>query len=171
MKPPIFEPAVFDGRYRYWLDRDLGSGNETYVWIGKNPSKANDVRNDSSVSRVMRRAKEKGFGKLVVVNLYAYVSPDPRRLLDSFLDARGPIGPRNLDYIDKALQEADCVLLGWGAAYIGPKHEANVLGMVREAGKPTYCLGLTMKGSPVHPGRMSTDTQTVPFWKLMKISS
>ena len=107
MKPVIFKPAVFNGKYRYWLDRDLESGKGTYVWIGKNPSKADDDRNDGSVSRVMKRAKNNGFRKLVVVNLYAYVSTAPKELLDSWINANGPVGPKNLEYLQKALDEAD----------------------------------------------------------------
>jgi hypothetical protein len=158
--------AVFsdDRRYRYRLERDLGSGNGTYVWIGKNPSKADETQNDNSVSRVMQRAKEAGFRKFVVLNLYSYVSTDPRGLLDSWADAEGPVGPDNLWHIAECLKDADYVLVAWGSHYVGPRHAARVLGMIREAGKVAYCLGHTDDGSPVHPARLRASTAPVPFF-------
>ncbi len=157
--------AVFsdDRRYRYQLDRDLGSGQGTYVWIGKNPSKADETQNDNSVTRVMKRAKEAGFRKFVVVNLYSYVSTDPRGLLDSWADAEGPVGPDNLRHIAEVLEDADFVLIAWGSDYVGPKHAARVLDMIREAGKVPHCLGHTNDGSPVHPARLPADTEPVPW--------
>ena len=156
--------AVFsdDRKYRYRLDRDLGSGHGTYVWIGKNPSKADETQNDNSVSRIMNRAEAEGFRKFVVVNLYGYVSTDPRGLLDSWLHADGPVGPHNLRHIRAALKEADYVLVAWGSAYIGPEHAARVLTIIRKAHKVPHCLGLTADGSPVHPARLRKDTPAVP---------
>ena len=152
-----------DRKYRYWLDRDFGSGQGTYVWIGKNPSKADKTQNDNSVSRVMKRAREAGFRRFVVVNLYGYVSTDPRGLLDSWLDAEGPVGPDNLIYISKAMDEADFVLVAWGSAYIGPKHATKVLDVIRKVGMTPHCLGLTDDGSPVHPARLAADTPAIPW--------
>lgn len=152
-----------DRIYRYRLDRDLGAGQGTYVWIGKNPSKADETRNDNSVSRVMSRAKGAGFRKFVVMNLYSYVSTDPRGLLDSWMEANGPVGPDNLRHIADVLAEADFVLAAWGSDYVGPKHAARVFDMIREAGKVPHCLGLTADGAPVHPARLSADTEPVPW--------
>lgn len=157
--------AVFsdDRKYRYRLDRDLGSGDGTYVWIGKNPSKADETRDDNSVSRVMKRAKEAGFRRFVVLNLYGYVSTDPRDLLDSWLDAEGPVGPDNLSHVAGALDEADFVLAAWGSHYIGPKHAARVCDMIRERSLTPHCLGITNDGSPVHPARLAANTPAIPW--------
>jgi hypothetical protein len=162
--------AVFseDRKYRYRLDRDLASGEGTYVWIGKNPSMADETRDDNSVSRVMNRAREAGFRKFVVVNLYAYVSTDPRGLLDSWEDAEGPLGPDNLSTIAEVLEEADYVLCAWGSEYIGPKQAARVLDMIGKAALTPHCLGLTDDGSPVHPARLRADTTAIA-WDQEKV--
>jgi hypothetical protein len=157
-------PAVFDGPYRYRLYRDLGSGDGTFVWVGKNPSLADQKRNDSSVSRVMKRAKALGYRHFVVVNLYAYVSQNPSAMLDSWLDAEGPVGPKNVDYIDEAVREADYVLIAWGHDFVGPRHAQAMLDrIVTLGGRKVHCLGIGKKGSPKHPGRLAADTPATPW--------
>jgi ribonuclease HI len=129
---------------------------------------ADETRDDNSVSRVMNRAREAGFRKFVVVNLYAYVSTDPRGLLDSWEDADGPLGPDNLSTIAEVLEEADYVLCAWGSEYIGPKQAARVLDMIGKAALTPHCLGLTDDGSPVHPARLRADTTAIA-WDQEKV--
>lgn len=160
------KPAIFsdDRKYRYRLYRDLGSGNGTFVWVGKNPSDADEEKNDSSVTRVRKRAAALGYRHFVVVNLYAYVSKDPRGLLDSSRDADGPVGRHNLKFIKEAVREADYVLVAWGHDYVGPMHAEEVLEEILAlGGDKLYRLGIGRHGSPIHPGRCRADARAVPW--------
>jgi len=151
-----------DRKYRYTLVRDLGPGpNGTYVFIGKNPAKATEDPkvNDGTITRVMTRARDAGYSRLIGLNIYAWVSPDPRGLLC----AGDPIGPENLSTIKKALREADYILCGWGWAYVWPPHAAEVEKIVRASGKPAFCLGKFKDGTPFHPVRQPYSVEPIPF--------
>ena len=74
--------ATFDrsGRYRYRLWRQWDSALPTVAYIMLNPSTADETANDPTMRACIRIAKLSGFGGMEVVNLFAYRTPDPRRL-------------------------------------------------------------------------------------------
>ncbi len=124
-----------------------------------NPSKADEERNDPTISRCIGFAREWGFGILEVVNLFALMSTDPTALLK----AKDPIGPDNDAVIRAALEVADTVVLAWGNHALDHKQRAvAVTEMARDAAQP-YCLGLTLRGAPRHPLRLPRTTTPVPF--------
>jgi hypothetical protein len=71
--------AVFsaDGRYRYRLTRDLG-GKTTVTFIMLNPSTADANLDDPTIRRCKGFAKDWGYGRLIIVNLFAFRATDPR---------------------------------------------------------------------------------------------
>ena len=68
------------GQYRYRLGRQWGPG-QYLLFVMLNPSTADEVVNDPTVERCERRARLWGYDGLVVTNLFALVSTDPKGLL------------------------------------------------------------------------------------------
>ena len=96
-------------RYRYTLTREF-DGDSTCLFIMLNPSSADAVQDDPTIRRCIGFAKREGFGRLEVVNLYAFRSKSPSAL---FADL-DPVGPDNTGEIRKALGRADVVIVAWG---------------------------------------------------------
>ena len=96
--------------YRYMLWRQWGEG-KTICALMLNPSTADEVVNDPTVERLECRAKKlTGYGKLIVVNIFAYRATNP----ESMKRAIDPIGPENDQTILNAIRQSEIVICGWG---------------------------------------------------------
>jgi hypothetical protein len=134
-------------QYRYALDRRWDDRVDPVAYVMLNPSTADEERNDPTVERCARRAAARGFGGLVVVNLFAWRSTDPRALTQ----VADPIGPDNDWYIAEACQRAGRVICAWGTDGRLLHRDAVVLDLIRAVGKLPYCLGVNADGTPKHP--------------------
>jgi hypothetical protein len=85
--------AVFSTcrRYRYVLRRIWDRSTPPAMFVGLNPSTADEVKDDPTVRRCIGYAKRWGFGGLIMTNIFAFRSTDPNALVE--LD--DPVGPRN----------------------------------------------------------------------------
>jgi hypothetical protein len=72
--PGVFSDALFSpcGKYRYWLTRTWDLSRPTIAVIGLNPSKADLQRDDNTVRKCQEFARNWGYGRLLMLNLYAY---------------------------------------------------------------------------------------------------
>ncbi|MBK8271403.1 MAG: DUF1643 domain-containing protein [Planctomycetes bacterium] len=61
------------------------------MFIGLNPSTADETQDDPTVRRCIRYAQSWGYGALCMTNIFAYRSTDPL-VMKRFDD---PIGPKN----------------------------------------------------------------------------
>ena len=59
------------GKYRYRLERVVGPGTKTCLFIMLNPSMADATNNDLTITRCISFAKASGCGRLLVGNLFA----------------------------------------------------------------------------------------------------
>jgi predicted RNA-binding Zn-ribbon protein involved in translation (DUF1610 family) len=92
-KPGIESNAVFseDRRYRYLLTRVWDKSLPALAMIGLNPSDANEKDDDRTSSKMIRLATKWGFGALIMGNLFAACSKDPKVMLKM----EDPVGPDN----------------------------------------------------------------------------
>jgi hypothetical protein len=113
-----------------------------------NPSKADEAKNDPTVSRCIKITREEGCTSLTVVNLFALVSTDPRNLLTH----KDPVGTLNDWSIFQAILDTysknGIVVAAWGAF---PIAESRVKIVFNRLTKIVYCLGQNKNGSPKHP--------------------
>jgi hypothetical protein len=130
--------------WRYSLMRELGPplGGGTVVFIGLNPSTADERRDDPTIRRCIGFARSWGFARLKVLNLFALRATKPAALLA----ADDPVGPENDSIIYEELGVADLVVCAWGAFPNGGR-SADVLQLVAAP----HCVGVTKNGSPRHP--------------------
>lgn len=157
--------AVFstDMVYRYELHRnwDVGFGDDRgkLNFIMLNPSTADERVNDPTVERCERRAKRMGFSGLVVTNLFALRSTDPKGLYKH----PEPIGGSLTDdYIGINAYESSMIILGWGAHGQYESRAKDVLALLAETPDITrklHVLDRTKAGFPKHPLYISNDTE------------
>jgi hypothetical protein len=129
--------------YRYTLFRKWSQGNNYAMFIGLNPSDANETRNDPTIIRCINFAKAWGYAGLCMTNLFGFCATNPKIMLGH----HDPVGPDN----DKALQAcaagAGVVVAAWGAH--GTHMDRNIL--VEKMIPDLHCLKLTKFGHPGHP--------------------
>ena len=146
-----------DGLYRYSLMRDIsplvGCGTCTFVML--NPSTADAAQDDPTIRRCMGFARTWGFGRLKVVNLYAYRATKPS---DLWL-ADDPIGPENDHVLSIAFGGSDLLIAAWGA-HAKRDRVAEILSWPV---RPRLCLGLTKSGAPRHPLYLRRDAVPRPL--------
>lgn len=151
--------AVFsiDRLYRYKLTRKLEGGKGTCVFIGLNPSTADETHDDPTIRRCVRFAQEWGYGRLVMLNLYAFRATDPKQM-KYVID---PVGPANMGYIIRETKDADFVVCAWGAN-ADPVHENYVMSLLPTA----YALGMTKGDHPRHPLYVAANTEPIKIiWR------
>jgi hypothetical protein len=130
--------------YRYHLWRIWGEGGRV-CWLMLNPSTADIVNNDPTITRCIRFSQLWGYGGLDVVNLYGYRSTDPKRLRL----VADPVGMENDRTIERVARDSALVICAWGAN--GGSRAAVVTRRLRMLGIKLHHIGVTSKGQPWHP--------------------
>jgi len=148
-------------RYRYMLLRRWGSPvSPRVLFIGLNPSTADEQRDDATIRREVRYAIEWGYGGLLKANLYGWRSTDPKGL---------KVPPNPVDHgcgmNDKIIamhaQRCELIVAAWGA-FSGIEHRAAAV--LKLLNRPVHCLGLSKDGAPLHPLRLSAARKPQLFW-------
>lgn len=145
-----------DGSYRYELGRLWDESLPCINFIMLNPSIADANIDDPTVARCMKRAEMWGFGKLLVTNIFALVSTDPKYLYLKHLD---PIGNgeskgghfRNNKALLKAWVESEIHVCAWGTHGALMNRGAEVKAMMLDLGIMPTVLKLSDDGHPYHP--------------------
>ena len=138
--------AIITGDYRYLLWREWNNSSKTISFIMLNPSRADAEVNDPTITRCINFAKSWGYGRLEVVNLFAYRTPHPSLLKQ----ATEPIGRDNDRYIIKSVEKSDRVILAWGNHGTWRKQDLYTLDLLKNHNH-LYSLGITKRGCPRHP--------------------
>ena len=119
-----------------------------YVIIMLNPSTADHEANDNTISVVITRAKQAGFGGILVVNAFAWRATEPSEMKK----AGKPVGIHNDHAIMLAISTQDSFLLcAWGppAAHLDRNKELRCL--IKKSGAKPHALKLSKNGEPEHP--------------------
>lgn len=145
-------------RYRYSLWRRWASdpNGRLAMFIGLNPSTADEINNDPTVRRCIRFSMDWGYDGLIMMNSHGFRSTDPKGL--KTID--DPAGPGNADALSRWSKKAALIIAAWGV-HCPYEHEQAVCNAV---GKTVHCLGRTKTGRPKHPLYLRADTKPEIFW-------
>jgi hypothetical protein len=128
------------------------------MFIGLNPSTADETQDDPTIRRCIGYAKAWGFGGIYMLNLFAYRTTDPAKLAL----VHDPIGPKNDEFLQMYLTPAGLNIACWGN---GGKLMNRGRVVVELLGKDNLaCLGTTKSGEPKHPLYQKKDLQPIYFW-------
>jgi len=155
-----YRGAIFsqNRHYRYVLWRVWNPTKPWLSYTGLNPSKANAMLDDPTVTVMMARGAREGFGAVWFTNLYGYVSSDPKILL---LDLPDFVG-ENDDYLEAVVGLTQRHLIGWGAFSAAARRSEAVLKIIPEP----YCLGVNKGGQPKHPLYVPYKEMMRPYQKI-----
>ena len=133
-----------------------------------NPSTANEVDNDPTVERQIKRVRmwpKIGFnfvvGGLEVANAFAYRETDSDKLAPLHASGFDLVGKHNDAMIIEAARRASVVVCGWGKpGSLGGRDKA-VLQLLNDNGVKPFALKLNQDGTPTHP--LFVAYKTVPI--------
>ena len=130
-------------RYRYALWRIWDESKPYALFIGLNPSTADETEDDPTIKRCVNYSKSWGFGGLCMVNLFAFRATKPRDMMAS----EDPVGSDNDIWIKQLASDAGVIVAAWGndGAYMG--RSKKVKGMIPNL----KCLKTNKSGEPAHP--------------------
>lgn len=153
----VFSPCE---QYRYLLWRrwrDLTAKPGVVLWIMLNPSTADELKLDPTLTRCKRYTERFGFAHFQVANLFALRSTEPAALHHT----TDPIGPCNDELIEMAIADATLIVVGWGAFPLAAARSRRLVELAN--GKQMFCLATTRNGSPGHPLYLRADLNLTPW--------
>ena len=97
-------------KYRYALWRTWDAEKPFVMFIGLNPSTADETEDDPTIRRCINYAKDWGYGGLCMVNLFAFRATEP----NDMKNAIDPIGPENDEWLKNLSKDAGVIIGAWG---------------------------------------------------------
>lgn len=153
--------AIFSDcrKYRYLLWRQWDENKPCIGFVGLNPSKANEIEPDNTITRVIGFAKSWGFGGVYMMNLFPYVSTDPDKLIECekhHLD-------RNDFIVGQYAHKFAKVIFAWGSF---KQVAEDRIKFYIDQFPNGEALIINKNGSPRHPLYVKGDVVPVPFKQL-----
>ena len=156
----IYKNATFSNcrTYIYTLCRIWNKKKKYVLFIGLNPSTANEKLDDPTIRRCVNYAKNWGYGGFMMVNLFAYRTALPSKLKK----VKYPVGQNNDKYIVTLSKKADITVAAWGNNGNLYSRDKEVLSLVPNL----KCLKFNKSGQPAHPLYLKKDLKLTKFAKL-----
>ena len=135
--------------YRYVLWRSWDKSKGYVMFIGLNPSTADEMNDDPTIRRCINFARSWGYGGIYMLNLFAFRATEPKDMKLVY----APVGPGNNRALYHYHSVSKITLACWGThgAYVNRDR------WVKENLNNLYCLGITKNGHPKHPLYLKAD--------------
>ena len=113
------------------------------MFIGLNPSTADEVYDDPTIRRCINYSRSWGYGGVYMMNLFSYVSTQPlalKKQIDS-------IGLENDEWLLKISKKAGLIIGAWGNHGDYLNRSNQIIDMIPKI----HCLKMNKTGQPAHP--------------------
>jgi hypothetical protein len=149
--------AIFssDRMYRYALWRIWDNSKPTVMFIGLNPSFANESVDDPTMKRCIGFAKNWNYGGIYMTNLFAFCTTYPNDLRKAI----DPIGVENDKWLKEIELKSSKVVFAWGVSGAFLKRNEKVINLFQNS----YYIALSKMGHPRHPLYLSSDLELKRF--------
>lgn len=146
-------------KYRYALWRIWDKGKPFVMFIGLNPSTANENDSDNTITKVKKIAMHNGYGAVYMMNCFPYVSTDPAQMV--------LCQPKTLEWninsiwlleVSKVCKD---VVFAWGAFPIVSEmgRDKDMINTFPKA----KALFINKNGSPKHPLYCKDESRLIDF--------
>lgn len=154
-----FSGAVFDQHraYRFVLWRFWNDAPRV-LFIGLNPSTADEYDDDPTLRRCLQFAEEWGYGGLYLCNLFSYRATYPLTL-----DRAESLHAANIPAITMTIKLVVLTVVAWGDGLEICDQGKVVAGHIADLVAPAMCFGYTKKGNPKHPLYLPADAELIEF--------
>ncbi len=150
--------AIFSDckKYRFilWRIWDFSNIKPRLMFIGLNPSTADDREPDPTIKRVVGLAKKWGYGGIYMANLFPFITPYPEQLEENPLDRV----KENDKYLEEYSKKSGEIVFAWGAFPVMGRD----LDMIKKFPN-SKCLHINDDGTPQHPLYVPKNTILQPY--------
>lgn len=155
--------AVFseNEKYRYMLSKVWDENKPKAVMIGINPSKATHLKGDNTATNAMNYFIDNGYGTMIIVNLFAFMSTK----IEGLSKREKLYEDLNNDYIKKACEEADMVLVAWGYGKEHSDRKQEVVKILNQYRHKVKCFKTKANKKPCHLRVICEDWEIVGFYR------
>ena len=154
--------AVFseNEKYRYMLSKVWDENKPKAVMIGINPSKATHLKGDNTATNAMNYFIDNGYGTMIIVNLFAFMSTK----IEGLSKREKLYEDLNNDYIKKACEEADMVLVAWGYGKEHSDRKQEVVKILNQYRHKVKCFKTKANKKPCHLRVICEDWELVGYF-------
>lgn len=134
-----------DRNYRYSLWRRWDKNKPYVLFIGLNPSTADEKEDDPTIKRCINFASDWGYGAIYMANLFAWRATKRKDMLIQ----KEPIGIDNDMHLQDLARKAGLIVCAWGADGIHQQRDVKVKNLL--SAHKLMCLEKNKNGTPKHP--------------------
>jgi hypothetical protein len=160
--PCTFSP---DRRHRYSLVHRWNPlfGDRLILWIGLNPSTADEQQLDPTLTRIRSFSQREGFDGFWMANLFGLRTPYPKEMMAD----PDPVGPGNDAALLEAADRCERIVAAWGA---GGDFQGRATAVAKLlSGRELWCLGTTQDGQPRHPLYVAGNAPLVRWFAPLQV--
>lgn len=146
-----------DRKHRYSLWRIWDNTKPLVMFIGLNPSTANESESDPTIRSVERICKHNGYGGFYMMNCWSFVATKPKDL------QHNPMSDKwNNDMLTMISSKCKDVVFAWGNfKIVSDKNRDKEL---HEMFPNAKALQINKNGSPKHPLYCKSETTFISFF-------
>ena len=141
--------------YRFALWRTWDETKKYAMIIGLNPSTADEIEDDNTITRCINFSKSWGYGGLCMANLFAFRATNPMQIRN----INNPIGDKNDEYIIDLAKNAGIVIAAWGNHGIYMNRANHIKNIISNL----HYLALNKTGEPKHPLYLKSNSIPIKF--------
>jgi len=142
--------------WRYWTP-PLDGNFRRLIFIGLNPSTADENTDDPTIRRCIGFAERLGYNGIVMLNLFAFRATKPSEMFK----VSEPIGKHNDTTIKSFIDNSTDFVAAWGVYGSYLDRDKEMAMMIPDL----LCLGTTKYGNARHPMYLKSDTNLEPWRK------
>lgn len=147
-----------DRTRRYSLWRIWDKSKPLVMFIGVNPSDANENEPDQTIHKVVGISKHNGYGGLYMMNLFTIISADIKILNDTknwgdFLADK--------EHLINTFSKCQDVVFAWGNSKYAAGRSNEIIRHFKRLNP--LCIKKNKNGSPIHPLFQKATSQLVKF--------
>lgn len=144
-----------DRIYRYVLSREWDERKPYVMFIGLNPSTADENADDPTINKCINFAKNWGYGGIYMLNLFAFRTTYP----DVLFTAEEPIGNENDQYLEEYAMKVDKIICAWG----NNGDFKNRSQTVKNSLEKLYYLKMNKTDEPAHPLYLAVSSEPMKW--------
>ena len=142
-----------DRLYRYSLWRIWDDSKPFVLFIGLNPSTADEDGEDHTTNKLTKFTEKWGYGGFYIVNLFGIIETES----DEMKKHSSPVGNSNDDYILALAKRSELIVPMWGLKGKHLDQDKHMLTLLKEY--VLYCFKKNTDGTPAHPARLAYKTE------------
>lgn len=151
-------------KFRYSLWRIWNRDKPLVMFIGLNPSTANEHNSDPTITRITKFSLDNGYGGFYMMNCFPLVSADPKALNEWIAGTHRnyyQLFLKTNNELKGVASKCRDVVFCWGSFAI-VKDIGRDLELIRMF-PDALCFGKNTDGSPKHPLYLHHKTPLIPF--------